>query len=401
MTKPVADIDTFGADYAANWKGILADLRANSPVAWSPHHGGFWFITKYDDIVHCERTPQIFSCDNDLNNERQGGQGIRIPRNPFRITLNESDPPEHGAYRKLEQPFFTHDALQIWFDHSRHVVEQHIDAFIDKGECDLVEALTIPSAAKVTLRLVGIPQDEWQDYMDSCLNSYLPTTDPRFPNAARARVSERIEELMHQRADDPRDDVISALVHAKIGENPVDWGMAKGMIQALCFGGFDTTAATAANAIRWLEDKPDIRRRLVEDDQYLSRATDEFLRYFPPLTGGLARTVVQDTELRGQKLGKGDRVLLMFNSGNYDEDRFPEPDICQIGRVNAKQHLAFGAGPHRCLGNVLGHAEVGIIIRGFCRRIGDYRIDRDREVKFATAGLQNGWHSIPLTFSRA
>jgi cytochrome P450 len=396
--KPVVDFDQHGPEYAANWKGILADLRANNPVAWTEAHGGFWIITKYEDIVHCERTPQIFSCDNDINGERNGAKGIRIPSNPFRFNLNESDPPEHGPLRKLERPFFTVQALENWMQLARDLVDQQIDTFIEKGEGDLVEDLAVPVPAQVTLRLVGIPKEEWRDYMAAAFNSFLPTDHPDYPIKARMRIGERIAELMEERRADPGDDVISALVHAKIGDEPLNYDIAKGMIQSLVFGGFDTTAASSANSLHWLADHPELHRQLIEDDKFLEEAVHEFLRYFSPVVGGLSRTVVEDTKLRGQKLKQGERVLLMYNSGNYDEERFENPDEMQLDRRNARQHLAFGAGPHRCLGAVLGAAEVGIIIRGFLMRAPDYKIDHERSRRFPTMGLANGWLTMPIRF---
>lgn len=398
MNKPVIEFDQHGPHYAANWKAILADLRANNPIAWTEAHGGFWVFTKYDDIVHAERNPQIFSCDNDIENERGGAQGIRIPRNPFRFSLNESDPPEHTALRKLEQPFFPVQALQKWMDLTTQIATAQVDGFINRGHCDLVEELTIPVAAQVTLRLVGVPEDSWRDYMGAALNAFLPTDHPDYPLKERMRIGQCIAELMEERQRAPKDDIISALVNAEIGGQPLPFDTAKGMIQSLCFGGFDSTAATSANAIWWLADKPDTRAQLIANPDQMSKAVDEFLRYFPPVVGGLARTVVEDTELRGQTLRKGDRVLLMFNSGNYDEERFPDPDTCDLTRFNAKQHLAFGAGPHRCIGNVLGHAEVCRIVHAFISRVSDYTIEGAN--RFPLMGAGNGWLTMPVRFAK-
>ena len=397
--KPIVDFDPHGPEYAANWKGILADLRANNPVAWTEAHGGFWILTKYDDIVFAERNPQLFTCDNDVEGARSGAKGIRIPPNPFRFNLNESDPPEHTALRKLEQPFFPVQALEKWIEYASELANAHIDKFVGKGSADLVENLTIPVPAQVTLTLVGIPAEDWRDYMGATLNAFLPTDHPDYPMNERLRIGQRIAELMEEREREPRDDIISALVNAEIGGERLPFDTAKGMIQSLCFGGFDTTAATSANALWWLADKPDVRELLLTDDALLSKAADEFLRYFPPVVGGLARTIVEDTELRGQKLKKGERVLLMFNSGSYDEDRFPDPDICDISRVNAKQHLGFGAGPHRCIGAVLGHAEICRIVKAFIQRIPDYRIDHAKARRFPSMGMVNGWLSMPVTFA--
>jgi cytochrome P450 len=397
--KPVVDFDQHGPRYAADWQGELEPIRKGCAVAWTEASGGFWVVTKYDDIVHIERNPQIFSCDNDLENVRQGGQGIRIPRNPFRFNLNESDPPEHTALRKLEAPFFSVQALQRWIELAREILDEQIDSVIETGHADLVEDIAIPVPAQVTLRLTGVPKDEWRDYMDAALNAFLPTDHPNYPLAARMRIGQRVDELMAERRAAPTGDVISTLVHAEFDGMPLPPHIAKGMIQSLLFGGFDTTAATSANALHWLADKPELHQRLIEDDTYLSKAVDEFLRYFPPVVGGLSRTVVQDTELRGQQLRKGDRVLLMFNSGNFDEDRFECPHQLEIERRNAKQHLAFGAGPHRCLGAVLGAAEVGIIVRGVLKRLPDYRIDHDKAQRFPSMGLANGWLAMPIRFT--
>jgi len=398
LAKPLAEFDQHGPEYAANWKGILADLRANTPVAWTEAHGGFWIVTKYDDIVFAERNPQIFSCDNDVDGTRGGAQGIRIPPSPLRFNLNESDPPEHASLRKLEQPFFPVQALEKWIEYATELANAHIDEIIGKGSADLVEDLAIPVAAKVTLTLVGIPAEDWRDYMGASLNAFLPADHPDYPSMQRLRIGQHIAELMEERRKEPRDDIISALVHAEIGGQSLPFDVAKGMIQALCFGGFDTTAATSANVLHWLEDKPEVRARMVADDTFLSKAIDELMRYFPPIVGGLARTVVEDFELRGQRLRKGERVLLMYNSGSYDEERFPDPDSCDLTRINAKQHLGFGAGPHRCIGAVLGHAEVCRIVRAFIARVPDYRIDHDNARRFPSMGLANGWLSMPVSF---
>ncbi|MET0251996.1 MAG: cytochrome P450, partial [Novosphingobium sp.] len=370
-TKPVVAFDPHGPEYAADWRGTIADLRANHPVAWTEAHGGFWVLSKYDDIVFAERNPQIFSCDNDVDGTRGGAKGIRIPPNPFRFSLNESDPPEHTSLRKLEQPFFPIQALEKWIDYATQLAHDHIDRFIGKGEADLVEDYTIPVPSRVTLTMVGVPAEDWRDYMEASLNAFLPTDHPDYPAAARVRIGRRIAELMHEREREPRDDIMSALVNAEINGEKLSFDTAKGMIQSLCFGGFDTTAATSANIIHWLEDKPEVREKMLADDTFLSKGVDELMRFMPPVVGGLARTVVQDTELRGQHLRAGDRVLLMYNSGSQDEERFPDPDRPDLTRVNAKQHLGFGAGPHRCIGAVLGHGEVCRIVKAFIGRVPD------------------------------
>lgn len=395
--RPVIDFDQHGDAFALHWRNILAELRASNPLAWTEAHGGFWVATRYDDIVHIERTPEIFSCEHDMT-DPAGPQGIRIPPSPIHFHLNESDPPKHTRLRALEQPFLTPEKILQWKNLAEKHANEQLDAMLAKAEGDLVEDYTIPMPARTTLKLVGVPDEDWQHYMVAALSAYLPPDHPDYPIEARLAIGNRIKELMALRRTDPSEDVISALTNAVIDGEPLDPAIALSMIMPLCFGGFDTTAATAANAIHWLEDKPAYWERLIEDDTFLSKACDEWLRYFTPVTGGLARNVVRTTELRGQILNPGERVLMMFASGNYDEERFPDPDVVDLERSNAKQHLSFGAGRHRCIGMVLGHAEIGIMVRAFLRRVKSYRIDRARAKRFPTLGLINGWLTMPATF---
>ncbi|MCK9541469.1 MAG: cytochrome P450 [Novosphingobium sp.] len=393
--KPVIDFDQHGPAFAADWRGILKDLRANNPLAWTEAHGGYWVATKYDDIVHMERTPEVFSCHHDMT-DPGGPQGIRIPPSPFHFQLNESDPPKHTGLRALEQPFFTPERILQWKALAQRHADEQLDRMLAKAEGDLVEDYTIPMPARTTLKLIGVPDDDWPHYMAAALSAFLPTDHPDYPVEARIAIGKRLKELMALRREEPRDDVISALTHAEIDGEPLPEDVALSMLMPLAFGGFDTTAATAASAIHWLEDKPHLHDRLIEDDAFLSRAVDEWLRYFTPVTGGLARNVVRETELRGQTLRPGERVLMMFASGNYDEDRFAEPDKVDLDRHNAKQHIAFGVGRHRCIGMVLGHAEIGIMVRSFLGRMKRYRIDHARAKRFPTMGLINGWLEMPV-----
>lgn len=394
MTRQIVDFDQHGKAFAADWRGVLATMRADSPLAWTEAHGGFWVATKYDDIVHIERNPQTFSCEHVTPEESGKPAGIRIPPSPIKFHLNESDPPKHTALRKIEQPHFVVDKVRKWFDEARELAEEHLEPILTSGSGDLVEDYTVPVPARTVLRMVGIPSDEWRDYMAASLAGFLPPDHPEYPVEARMRIGKRVEELLRDRRQTPKDDIVGAIANAVIDGELIDMEVARSMMMPLVFGGFDTTAATAANALYWLEDHQDTWGRLIEDDQFLDQATHEWLRYFAPVTGGLARNVVQDTELRGQKLSKGERVLLMFASGNYDEDRFENPDEINLDRRNARQHLAFGAGPHRCLGSVLGHAEVGVIVRTFLKSVKSYSIDKSSARRFPSMGLINGWLSM-------
>lgn len=398
-SRPIVEFDQYSQSYADSWADQLKHIREECPVAWSESYDGFWVISKYEDIVFVEQHPEIFSCDNDPKGERGGAKGVRIPPNPMRFDMMESDPPYHTSLRKLMAPFFTLDYLAPWTEFARALVDEQIDSIIETGRGDLVADLCIPVPAQTTLSMMGVPREEWRNYSKAAMNGFLPVTHPDFPHEVRRLLSAQIDEMLADRRRNPRQDIMSALANAKVDGQPLEHSVAKGILQAAIFGGFDTTAATTASALHWLEGRTEMYDRLIEDDQYLDKFVHECLRFFPPIAGGLARTVMQDTELRGQKMKAGDRLLLLWNSGNFDEDRFECPYQFDMERKNGRRHLSFGSGPHRCLGAPLGISEVGTMIRGVLRRMPDYRIDRENARRFPVLGTVNGWLTMPFTFT--
>lgn len=399
IARPTVIFDQYSDDYAAHWREIVRQLQRETPVAWTEAHGGYWIVTKYDDIVRIESDPPTFSADNDPEGERNGAQGIRIPRNRIRFRLNEADPPEHTALRALEAPAVSPKAIQRWSAETQRLADAHIDAFIESGHCNIVEDLAIPVPAKVTLQILGVPLETWRDYLAGAQNNFLAPDHPDFPHAARLRIVETLSQLMEERRKVPADDVITALTHASVNGQPLPKEDALGMLQSLAYGGFDTTAATICNCLYYLQDHPEYHTRLIADPKYLAAAVEEMLRAFTPFLGGLARTVMQDTEIRGQLLRKGERVLMLYNAANLDPDIFPDPDRIDFDRPNARKSLAFGSGNHRCLGSMLGQREVQIVVRTVLQRMPDYRIDKAKAVRFPKAGAVNGWLSMPATFT--
>ena len=391
-TRPTVDFDQYSEAFAADWRNVYDTMRKQSPVLWSPHYGGFWVLMRYDDIVFAERNPHIFSCDNDISNEREGGQGIRIPRMPIRLDMMESDPPDHTALRGMEQPFFSVQALQPQFDQAQRIADEQIDKALDKGEIDLVHDYGVATAAQVGLSLLGFDPARWPEFAGVALNAYFPPDHPAYPVEPRDRALAALDALIEEKKRNPGHDIVSKLVHSDL--SPIT---AKGMLTAMVFGAFDTVTATTCNAIHWLADHPEVHETLRTDDKALDKAVDEFLRAFPPLVSGLGRTLTQDHEMHGLTLRKGERVLLCYGAGSTDPERFENPHSVKLDRHNARQHLAYGAGPHRCLGAVLGQAELRILIRTLLIRLPDFKIDYTRAERFPRLGQVNGWQVMPVT----
>jgi len=400
-TKPnLIDFDHYSPDYAANWQSILDARHASGcPLAWSEAHGGYWLLTGYDAVKQASSTPEIFTSVNDVDGSRNGGKGVLIPQRPYQLTLNEEDPPVSLKYRMLEAPFFMPKFLKGWEELVVRHLKDAIDAVIERGECDLVADIAQPVTAKTTLHIVGIDEAEWEDFaLPAHKVAFTPATHPDYPLAALNKIKDRLGDLLDLRRKDPRDDVTTKLANATIDGEPLGQQAAINMLIALVTGGFDTTVTLACHSLIWLEDQPEARARMLADSKVMDNAVEECLRAFSP-THGTARTAAQDVEFCGARLNKGERTMLSWAGANRDPNVFENPAEVRIDRPNAKDHMAFGGGAHRCLGAPLARLEVKMIITEVLRRIPDYRIDRDRMQPYPSAGLINGFIRLPIRFT--
>jgi cytochrome P450 len=174
--------------------------------------------------------------------------------------------------------------------------------------------------------------------------------------------------------------------------------VAAGMLQTVVTGGFDTATATIANAVEWMAQNPERRDYLREHPELIENAVEEFLRHFPPVHG-IARNVVEDMEVGGQLLKAGDRVMISFYAANHDPARFESPYEVRFERANARDHLAYSVGIHRCLGAPLARVELRQIFTEVLRRMPDIRIDYAGAKRYDTIGMINGWIRMPVTFT--
>jgi cytochrome P450 len=183
-----------------------------------------------------------------------------------------------------------------------------------------------------------------------------------------------------------------------IDGEPMPHDAAVNMVIALVLGGFDTTVTLACHSLVWLAGRTDVHERLLADPKVMDNAVEEFLRAFSP-THGTARTAVQDGEYFGACLRKGERTMLSWAGANRDPAVFECPGEVRIDRPNAGDHLAFGAGAHRCLGTPLARLEVKMIIAEVLRRLPDYRVDMEKLQRYPSAGLINGFIRARASFT--
>jgi cytochrome P450 len=380
-----------------------AELRARCPVAFSEHHGGYWVVTSYEQVSRCGHRDDAFTTDHDLDGTGRGREfaGIAIPaQSVYRSLPTEVDGPAHLAYRRLLQPAFAPATSATWAARAREWAEGCIDAHIETGRIDLVLDLANPVPAMVTLALVGLPAQEWKRYAEPLHTLVFtePTSEARAGLLATiGELRERLAALVAERRARPADDLASVVTASEVDGRPVSDVDAVNLLFTVISGGLDTTTALVANALAWLDDNPDVRSRMIAEPALRTSAREEFLRVFSPAPA-TARTAAHAVDVEGRTIAKGSRLLLSWTAANRDPSVFADPDTVDVERPN-NRHVAFGAGPHRCIGAPLARSTFDAIIDVVLDRIPDYVVDRSLATRYARVGAVNGWVSIPATFT--
>jgi cytochrome P450 len=385
--------DHHSSAFAADPWPVLAELRTHCPVARSDTYGGFWVITSYDEIKRVAHDDDTFS----------SAETILIPpkKNALQKSIPiEMDPPEFLEYRRIMHPMFSPTAIDRLEPVIERFVHHCIDEFIERGEVDLVHDLADPLPAMVTLYKLGLPVDDWRRFAEPMHKTVFLRQD----NPARAntledlkRIAATIDEAVAARRAAPRDDMISYLVQAEVFGEPVSDKAVHEMVMLTLQGGLDTTGSAISNVLIHLDRDRAARQKLIDDPSAMVPAIEELLRWEAPQFA-LARTARKDASIGGREIRAGDRLLLVWASGNRDERAFERAGEIVLDRFPNK-HMTFGLGAHRCLGSTLARREILMAVRGVLRRLPDYSIDRDHIVRAETIGVTYGTFALPAHFT--
>jgi cytochrome P450 len=358
------DYDHFDQRYIVDPYEFWAALRDQEPVARSDHHGGFWIVSRYADIMAAACDPATFSSQD----------GTGTPPIPTKLLPIDTDPPLHQKYRKIINPWFTPQAVRAHEDEWRTLAKELVAELPGEGDVELCKAFAIPFPQQVALRMIGFPDDDRPDlarWIDD-ITRLRGIDDEKVGEAAMGVMTRIIERLEERHGQPRRDDLISAVLDGRVDERPLDEDEQLFTMMLLLLGGLDTTTSAIALALAHLAEHPDDRARLRADPDLLDTAVEEFVRVATPVQG-LGRTVTSDTTLGGCPLHAGDRVFLLWASGNRDPQAFDRPDVVVLDR-HPNHHLGFGAGPHRCVGSHAGKLMVKIALQELLPWLGEYRI---------------------------
>lgn len=391
--RPVVRFDHHSREFADNPWPVLAELRERAPVAWSEDHGGFWVLTRYEDIKRVALDDETFSSADGIlipPKKNQGQQSIPI----------ETDPPLFHEYRRIMHPLFAPRAIERLDPIISAFVHRCIDRFIERGECDLVHDLADPVPAMTTLHKLGLPVDDWPVYSEPQHKTvFLRQDHPERPAALEGlkRLRQEVVDAVEDRREHPRDDMITYLTRATVAGRPITDREVIEMVQLTIQGGMDTTGSAIGSALVQLAEEPAARARLASDPDALAVAVEEFLRYEPPQFA-LARTAKRDVEVGGQLIREGEPMLLVWASGNRDDGAFEDPDALLLDRF-PNRHMTFGLGAHRCLGSTMARRMLSTTLRAVFERLPDYVVERDEVERAETIGVVYGRFSVPARFS--
>lgn len=394
----VVAFDHNSQEHSADPVGSYRALREKCPVAWTEAHSGYWVMSSYDSVFEAARNDDIFSSARNS----YGGEGLTvvIPKTPMHRHIPiEIDPPEFRKYRKLINPITSPAAVERMRGLISKYTTWFIDEVIESGDCDLAQVIGVPSI--VTVDWLGLPVRDWHRY--ARLHHAILAAVPGGAEYVQATAvdmpfcSQQMRGIIAARLAEPREDVISYLIHQEVDDRPISEDEVFSMVELLLAGGVGTTASLVSQTLVWLYEHQDVRADLIEHSEKLPNAIEEFLRYFSP-TQALARTVAHDTEFHGCALYKGNRVLLAWASANRDAAQFSDPDTLDIERW-PNRHTAFGVGIHRCAGSHLGRAMATELLGQILERMPDYEVHLDRLQPYPHQGTNTGWRSIPATFT--
>lgn len=396
------ELDHDTAEHAANWAERWRNLRESSPRAWTEAHGGFWVATRLDDLVGIAQRDDVFSTHKDL--DRETGEvrgGLSIPVVPgIRSIPNESDKPEWNGIRGFINRHFAPRAVELRRKRAEQFTDALLDLVIEKGEFDIVDDLTNPLPAMVTMDVFGFPLDEWRAFADPFHTMvYTPASSPGFAETVRGldHFHQRLDEEIAKRRAEPKDDLLTILAQGTIDGEPLSYETIHDLAFNILAGGVDTTTALTSNTLIWLARNPGRRQELIDRPDILPLAREEFVRYFSPIHG-LARNATDDVDINGWHIEKGDRVLLAYSAANRDPEAFEDPENVRLDRFPNK-HVGFGAGMHRCVGSFLARMMWESMVTAVLRRMPDYRLVEEGLEPYHTVAKVNGWIHIPATFT--
>jgi cytochrome P450 len=373
-------------EHFARYDALRAQAGMHFGVA-GPGENPFWLVTQMEQARQCFQDPATFS---------SSAVSPEDPNPPYLWIPEMLDPPLHTKWRQKLGPFFAPGAVERLRPRVREVIDEILDEVADRGHCDYVADVALRFPNTVFMEIMGLPVSDaaqFQAWETSILHTGMTNSGAAIQ--AMMDVMGYFSQLIAERRKAPRDDMLSISLTWTIDGEPVSDNDLLAFCLLMFMAGLDTVAVQLSYSMYHLAMHPDDRRRLVAEPGLWEPAIEEFLRYYAFVAPG--RKVMQDTEVGGCPVNAGQMMWLPLASANRDPAEFPDAEQVIIDRT-PNRHLAFGAGPHRCLGSHLARQELLIGLTAWHERIPDYRLDPN--VPIREHGGQVGLDNLPLVWDR-
>jgi cytochrome P450 len=406
-----SDLDAIELAEREHWLGgppheIFKEFRARCPVHRTeriseyPEEDGFWSLTKAEHVREVSLDWETYS------SERGGVTGLThaVPLELQQSMFIGMDPPKHDRLKMLFQRGFTPKRIAEHEDRIREITERVLDRVAPQGGCELVNDVAQPVVSRVIGSFMGIPEEDdaiWARLMNSSLGfgdeDLAPGGLDQVLQQDIPEIFERCGKMIAERRENPTEDLTSVLVHAEIeGEQLTEPEIVMGFF-LLVAAGNDSTKATYTSGMRALLEHPDQMKLLVEDPSLIPGAVEECLRMYPAFAH-FRRTATKDTEIAGQPIAEGEKVLMWYVSTNRDEAVYEDADRFDVRRN--PEHQAFGAGGrHFCLGAALARLELRILFEETLRRFPDMKLTGKPEP--VVGAFLNQLKKLPVSWAAA
>jgi cytochrome P450 len=381
-------------------------MRRDAPVMWHPEPmggPGFWAVTRHADVMTVNGDPETFS-------SQRGGILMAVGKPEarhallFRASMDamiNMDAPNHLQLRREHMPYFTPAYLRELTVKVRGEITRLLDEMAEKagasGEVDFVEAFSSRLPLFTLCEILGVPAEDrpkflkWMHYLEMAQNMAAeqaglpaePTLElMQFVADFNSNVEEMFEygrTMLHKRREDPQHDLMSAIARAQLEGGFLSDEYLDGSWLLIVFAGNDTTRNTLSGSVRLITEHPSERARLLADDKLMPNAVNEFIRMVSPVIY-MRRTATRDAEVAGQTILEGQKVIMYYGAANRDETVFENPDVLDVGRTNADKHIAFGYGPHVCIGKRVAQLQLEETWRQLLGRFPEIRWTGDIDI---------------------
>lgn len=387
------DFDHHDPAFVADPHPILAEIRESHPLIHSDRYGGFWLLSRYEDVTAAAIDWKRFTSSVVGTTVIPPSQPRDYPQLPI-----ELDPPKHTLYRSIVNPIFAKSRVEALRPELHEMAASLLAPIVERGRGDFVSEFATPMSLGTLGIFMGLPvedQPKWGDWVRRMFEGSIK--DPDEQSRAGKEFQDYLDALVAERKEKRRDDFISLLLDTEVDGHRLTDLEIRGFGVVMLMAGHETTAGAMSMTTQFLAQEPEIRERVFADRALIPTAVNEFLRLFPSIQV-FCRNAVEDMELHGAEIKMGEVVALAYAAANRDPREFADPNACVLDR-KPNRHVTFGYGHHLCLGANVARLEMAVMLAELAERMPEFSLDPNEAPVWRARGDVRGLLSLPLVLS--